>query len=147
MSINCFFENIESFILNKNIYSWISKAIENENKQPGEINIIFCSDEHLLKMNIEHLNHNFYTDIITFDYSEKEIVSGDLFISKDRVGENAIKFNVSFADEIHRVIIHGILHLCGYNDKKEEQKVKMRERENYYLGKISQKPVNQKRSD
>jgi len=136
MNINFFFENIETFDLNKNINTWIQDTIENENKQLGEINIIFCSDEHLLKMNVEHLNHNFYTDIITFDYCEENIISGDLFISKNRVEENAKSFEVSFSDEINRVIIHGVLHLLGYNDKTDEEKKQMRNKENFYLDKL-----------
>ena len=136
MNINIFFQNIETFDLNKNINTWIQDTIEKENKNLGEINIIFCSDEHLLKMNVEHLNHNFYTDIITFDYCEEKIISGDLFISKNRVEENAKKFEVSFSNEINRVIIHGVLHLLGYNDKTDEEKKQMRNKENFYLDKL-----------
>ena len=136
MGINFFYENIEEFKLYLKADSWIQETIQNENKQTGEINVIFCSDEHLLKMNVEHLNHDFYTDIITFDYSENNIVSGDLFISKDRVEDNANQFNVSFDQEIHRVIIHGVLHLLVYNDKTEEEQKQMREKENFYLDKL-----------
>ncbi len=136
MEINFFYENIETFSLKEKLDDWIVQTIQTEKKQAGEINVIFCSDEHLLKMNIEHLNHDFYTDIITFDYSKNDIVSGDLFISKDRVEENAGKFSVSFEQEIHRVIIHGILHLLAYNDQTEEEKKQMRAKENFYLDKI-----------
>ena len=136
MGINFFYENIEEFKLYLKADSWIQETIQNENKQTGEINVIFCSDEHLLKMNVEHLNHDFYTDIITFDYSENDIVSGDLFISKDRVEDNANQFKEPFEKEIHRVIIHGVLHLLGYNDKTEEEQKQMREEENIYLDRL-----------
>ena len=136
MEINFFFEKIKTFDLNSKVKTWIEETIQNENKETGEINVIFCSDEHLLKMNVEHLGHDFYTDIITFDYSENDIVSGDLFISKDRVEDNANQFKEPFEKEIHRVIIHGVLHLLGYNDKTEEEQKKMREKENFYLDKL-----------
>ncbi len=136
MEINFFYENIDSFNLNSKVDKWIENTVQNENNRVGEINVIFCSDEHLLTMNIEHLKHDFYTDIITFDYSDKDIVSGDLFISKERVEDNANKFKESFEKEIHRVIIHGVLHLLGYNDKTEEEQKQMREKENFYLDKL-----------
>ncbi len=136
MEINFFYEEINTFDLNSKAKTWIEETIQNENKETGEINVIFCSDEHLLKMNVEHLGHDFYTDIITFDYSENDIVSGDLFISKDRVEDNANQFKEPFEKEIHRVIIHGVLHLLGYNDKTEEEQKKMREKENFYLDKL-----------
>ena len=136
MEINFFYENIDPFNLNSKADKWIEETVQNENKQAGEINVIFCSDEHLLKMNVEHLDHDFYTDIITFDYSENKIVSGDLFISKDRVEDNSNQFKEPFEKEIHRVIIHGVLHLLGYNDKTEEEQKQMREKENYYLDRL-----------
>lgn len=117
------------------VKKWIKETILNEQKRVGEISIVFCSDEYLLKVNIEYLKHDFYTDIITFDYCEKDLVSGDLMISVDRVKENAIEQKTLFVDELHRVIIHGVLHLLGYHDKKKEDVVLMREKENYYLGK------------
>ncbi len=133
MEINIFYDEIEAFKLQDNLQTWIDKTIQNENLQTGEINIIFCSDEYLLKMNKEHLEHDFYTDIITFNYCENGIVSGDLFISKDRVGENAKEFNAKFNDEINRVVIHGVLHLIGYNDKTDDEQTIMTEKENKYL--------------
>ncbi len=136
MKINIFYEDIEAFALQENIQDWIDSAIQNENLQTGEINIIFCSDEYLLKMNKEHLKHDFYTDIITFDYCENSIVSGDLFISKQRVEENAREFATSFRNEINRVVIHGILHLVGYNDKTNEQQKEMSTKEGFYLSKL-----------
>ena len=124
-----------SFILTKEpaIISWLSYSITNEIKHPGEIFYIFCSDDFLYKLNIKHLNHNTLTDIITFDYCEESIINGEMFISIDRVIYNANYFGVSFEDELHRVMIHGILHLCGYKDKTTEDQMVMREKEDFYL--------------
>lgn len=109
---------------------WIKTITEKEKHILGNINYIFCSDEELLEINIRHLNHNTYTDIITFDYTEEKKISSDIFISIDRVTENAKKFDVSFEDELHRVMIHGILHLCGYKDKTTADAELMRKKEN-----------------
>ncbi len=136
MEINYFFEEIKEFNTGIKTTDWISQTIINEGKTVGEINIIFCNDEYLLKINQEHLTHDYYTDIITFDYSENNLISGDLFISKDRVEENAEEYKVSFENELNRVIIHGILHLIGYNDKSESEIKEMRTKENYYLDKL-----------
>ncbi len=112
---------------------WIQHSITREGKVPGEISYIFCSDEYLHKMNVEHLSHDTFTDIITFNYCVDELINSDLFISIDRVKENAITFNNTFQNELHRVIIHGILHLIGYDDKTEEDQVIMRAKEDFYL--------------
>jgi len=112
---------------------WITKTIEEEACKVEEISYIFCDDAYLLEKNIEYLNHNTLTDIISFDYSVGKTISGDIFISVERVKENAKEFNVAFLDELHRVIIHGILHYCGYKDKTSEEKKEMRSKENYYL--------------
>ena len=133
MKVNIFYEEIEVFNLQDNLQAWIDKTIQNENLQTGDINIIFCSDDYLLKMNKEHLEHDYYTDIITFDYCEDGVVSGDLFISKDRVEENATEFKTDFNTEINRVVIHGVLHLIGYNDKTDDEQKIMTEKENQYL--------------
>ena len=109
--------------------SWLTKVIESENKKLGEINYIFCDDEYLLEINKQYLNHDYYTDIISFDYTENEVVSGDIFISIDRVKENASDYGVSFDNELKRVIIHGILHFCGYKDKSQEEERMMRLKE------------------
>lgn len=109
--------------------SWISRVIELEGLSMSDITLIFCSDEHLLTVNQNFLEHDFYTDIITFDYCEDDLVSGDLFISVDRVIENAQDFNVTFDQELHRVIIHGVLHLCGYKDKSPDEEKQMRQKE------------------
>jgi probable rRNA maturation factor len=115
------------------IRNWVKKIVELENKTLGTINYIFVSDEYLLKLNNESLNHDYYTDIITFDYTEKSIISGDLFISIDRVIDNAKQLNVLFIDELHRVMIHGVLHLCGYGDKSTKEEKIMRSKEDFSL--------------
>lgn len=112
---------------------WILKSIGNEGFEQDEINFIFCSDEYLLEKNTKFLNHNTLTDIISFDYTLGKLISGDIFISIERVLENAESFNVSFEDELHRVMIHGILHYCGYKDKSIEEKELIRSKEDYYL--------------
>ncbi|MTE27182.1 rRNA maturation RNase YbeY [Winogradskyella ouciana] len=123
---------------NENQFSdWISKTIKEENCKEGEINYIFCSDHYLHKINVEFLNHDTLTDIISFDYSVGKELHGDIYISVDRVGENAEAFNVKFEDELARVMVHGILHYCGYKDKTEEDKNQMRSKEDHYLSKRS----------
>lgn len=108
---------------------WLKKIVANENKILGDINYIFCDDDYLLKINIEYLNHDTYTDVITFDYTEKNKISGDIFISIQRIEENANTFNVLFEEELLRVMSHGIFHLCGYNDKTSNEEKIMREKE------------------
>jgi probable rRNA maturation factor len=117
----------------KLLTEWIQQTIVQENKQPGKINVILCADGYLHQMNVQYLQHDTLTDIITFDYSENEIVSGELFISIERVKENAGLYSKSFFDELHRVIIHGVLHLCGYHDKNKKEMALMREKEDVYL--------------
>jgi probable rRNA maturation factor len=114
--------------------SWIKSVIKAEDKALISLNYIFCSDEHLRGINVEYLNHKTYTDIITFNYNpSKAEIEGEIYISIDRVKENAEKFKVEFEIELHRVIIHGVLHLIGYNDKTKTQKSLMREKEDSYL--------------
>jgi rRNA maturation RNase YbeY len=128
------FEDVAVFSLeDSSILDWYTKVSLQEYKELGDVTIIFCSDDYLLEVNREHLEHDYYTDIITFDYSDYSTVSGDLFISVDRVKENASDFNVSFEHELHRVIIHGFLHLCGYFDKTNEDQILMRSKENQAL--------------
>lgn len=115
------------------LIDWINLTIQQEEKSATEITYVFCSDEFLYQMNLDYLNHDTYTDIITFDYTENSFVSGDIFISIDRVKENAIKFNTTFLNELSRVILHGVLHLVGYKDKTTEQKQVMRSKEDFYL--------------
>jgi len=109
---------------------WVEKVIQNEGFNVGEINYIFCDDEALYKINVEFLQHDTYTDIISFDYTLGTIVNGDIYISVDRVKENAEKFSTTFTEEMYRVMIHGILHYTGYKDKTEEDKKEMRNKEN-----------------
>jgi rRNA maturation RNase YbeY len=116
---------------------WISKTITEENCKEGEINYIFCSDEYLHKLNLDFLNHDTLTDIISFDYSVGKELHGDIYISVDRVRENSDEFNVTFEDELARVMIHGVLHYCGYKDKSEADEKLMRSKEDYYLTKRS----------
>jgi len=112
---------------------WLKMVAESEIRKIGDINIIFCSDNYILDVNMKYLQHDYFTDIITFDYCEKNILSGDLFISVDSVRENALYYGTEFSDELHRVIVHGVLHLIGYDDHTEEDIKMMRYKENYYL--------------
>lgn len=119
------------------ISNWVKEVIKREGFKLGEINYIFCDDEYLHKLNVEFLNHDTLTDIISFDNTMGKLVSGDIFISIDRVRENAIIFNNSFLDELHRVIIHGVLHYLDYKDKNEAEKTVMRSKENFYLNHLN----------
>jgi rRNA maturation RNase YbeY len=112
---------------------WLINVIISENKKPGEINFIFVDDENLLGINIKYLNHNFYTDVITFDYCEGDMIAGDIYISVDRIKENAQKFMNSFQEELNRVMVHGVLHLLDYQDSCIEEKTIMRQLEDKYL--------------
>lgn len=112
---------------------WIKTIIDKEKHTLGTINYMFCNDDELLEINLKHLNHNTLTDIITFDYTEDKKISSDIFISVDRVLENAKKFEVSFEEELRRVMIHGVLHLCGYKDKSKPDVELMRKKENWAL--------------
>ncbi|NQW36944.1 MAG: rRNA maturation RNase YbeY [Flavobacteriales bacterium] len=119
--------------LDKSAESWVSNTIQEENLKEGNINYIFCDDAYLLDKNIKYLKHNTLTDIISFDYTMGKLISGDIFISVERVKENAITFKTAFKDELHRVMIHGVLHYCGYKDKTDADKKLMRSKEDYYL--------------
>lgn len=117
-------------ITNESQYEeWIATIIESEDKTEGEINYVFCNDEYLLQKNVEFLNHDTLTDIISFDYTMGNLISGDIFISIERVMDNAKDYNVSFEDELRRVMAHGVLHYCGYKDKTEEDSLLMRSKE------------------
>ena len=134
MSINFYFEDIEEFQLDlPKSRKWIKNSISNEGRQSGDITFIFCSDDYLLEINKQYLDHDYYTDIITFDYVEGDVISGDIFISIDRVRENAATFGVSFVNELNRILIHGVLHLLGYKDKSDEEKKLMTSKEDDYL--------------
>ena len=109
--------------------NWVREVIASEGKTTGEISFIFCDDEYLLDINLKYLDHDTYTDIISFDSSVGNILNGDIFISTERVEENAVTFEVDFNEELKRVIIHGVLHLCGYKDKTEDEELLMRQKE------------------
>ena len=113
--------------------SWLKLVAESEIRRLGDINIIFCSDPYILNINLQYLGHDYFTDIITFDYCEGKKISGDLFISVDSVRENAAFYKTDFNEELHRVIVHGVLHLIGYDDHTENDIKVMRSKENYYL--------------
>lgn len=119
------------------ITKWIKECVaEEQGGVVGDISVVFCTDEELLKVNIEYLQHNYYTDIITFDYCEDGVVSGDLMISVDTVNKNSKLFGSAPVEEMHRIIIHGVLHLLGYKDKNEKDKATMSSKEDYYLAKL-----------
>jgi len=119
------------------IIDWITETIVKEGALVGEISYIFCNDNYLHKINMEHLHHDTFTDIITFDYTEGKTLNSDIFISLERVKENANTYNTSFENELHRVIIHGVLHLLRYNDKTEAEIKLMRVKEDFYLSLLS----------
>ena len=123
-------ENTEIFI------RWIKNVILEENKELGEVNYIFCDDKYLMEKNIKYLNHDTLTDIITFNYCEGDRISSDIMISVERVMENSSIFENSFSEELNRVMIHGILHLIGYNDKTDGEKEIIRKKEDYYVNKF-----------
>ena len=112
---------------------WLKMVAGSEIKTLGDVSIIFCSDNYILDVNIRYLHHDYFTDVITFDYCEGDKLSGDLFISIDSVRENAIEFGTEFDEELHRVIVHGLLHLIGYDDHTPEDQKVMRAKEDYYL--------------
>lgn len=112
---------------------WLRMVAESEIKRVGDLSIIFCSDNYILDVNMRYLQHDYFTDIITFDYCEGNRLSGDLFISVDSVRENALFYGTEFSDELNRVMVHGLLHLIGYDDHTEEDQKMMREKEDYYL--------------
>lgn len=120
-----------------NTKKFIKDLVVSENKKLGDVNFIFCSDDYLLEINKKHLNHDYYTDIITFDYCEGCRVSGDVFISVNRVLENSLIQKVDFFNEFYRVLFHGVLHLCGYKDKKQKDKNVMTSKEDFYLNKFN----------
>jgi probable rRNA maturation factor len=137
-----YFENQYSGFKQKEkmkVRAWLKSLIQSEGFSPGDISYVFLTDQELLKMNIEYLKHDTLTDIITFDNSEEENkIEGDIFISIDRITENAKDFKVSFEKELLRVMAHGVLHLCGFKDKTKEDSVLMRSKENFYIANYEQ---------
>ena len=132
--VNYYFEDTAFKLKAKTkIKNWLKLVAESEVYTLGNVSVIFCSDNYILDINQRFLQHDYFTDIITFDYSEGSKISGDLFISVDSVKENSIEYGTDFENELHRVIVHGILHLIGYDDHTDEDVRKMRSKENYYL--------------
>jgi probable rRNA maturation factor len=133
--INFFNEDIDFKLNGKNNFkAWLKKVAEKEGFIINDLNYIFCSDKYLHKMNLEYLDHDTYTDIITFDNSENDnIIEGDIFISIERITDNSMTLNTQFEDETKRVIVHGLLHLCGYDDHSVEDKTEMRRLESEYI--------------
>ena len=137
MPVKFFCEDFNFNLKNKRVIKkWIDETIDAEKSKTGDINYIFTSDKYLLKVNKQYLNHNYFTDIITFNYCENNFINGDIFISIETVKNNSVQFGVTFNDELYRVIIHGILHLLAYDDKNEYEKAIMRQKENYYLDRL-----------
>ena len=134
MAVHFFNDDVDFSISDETLLrKWINLVVTNHKKRLGKITYLFCSDEKIYQTNVRFLNHNTYTDIITFDYVENDLISGDIIISIDRVEENARVFNVSFEQELHRVIIHGLLHLLGFKDKSPEDEAMMRRKEDESL--------------
>ncbi len=134
--IQYFYENITETV-DQNYKIWLQEIIISEQKKIGEINYIFCDDEYILKVNQDYLQHDYYTDIITFDYVKGKTISGEIFVSLQRISDNASTLLKNYEDELRRVLAHGILHLCGYKDKSEEEEKEMRNKEDFYLNKYS----------
>lgn len=135
--INYFFENIAPKKIDSNISIWLEDLILSENKKAGDINYIFCDDDYLLKVNQDYLDHDYYTDIITFDYVKGKTISGDIFVSLPRILDNASTLSQDFESEFRRVLAHGLLHLCGYKDKTKEEESTMRQKEDFYINRYS----------
>ena len=132
--IQYFYEDTDFVFRGKTLNSkWLRLVAESEIKRIGSISVIFCSDNYILDVNQKYLQHDYFTDIITFDYCEGDRLSGDLFISVDSVRENSLEYGTEFKDELNRVIVHGLLHLIGYDDHTEEETALMRKKEDYYL--------------
>ena len=127
------FENIEEVAIGEDTKQWLMELITAENRKPGSIEYIFCDDEYLLEINRKFLQHDYYTDTITFNYVKGKTISGDIFVSLPRISDNAKNLVKDFNSEFHRVLAHGILHLMGYKDKTEEEITEMRQKEDFYL--------------
>ena len=135
--IQFFFENTDEIKLPLNLAEWAENIIISEQKKPGKITYIFCEDEHLLEINRTYLDHDYYTDIITFDYVKGKTIAGDIFVSLQRISDNAVTLSSDFENELLRVVAHGILHLCGFKDKTEKEVADMRAKEDFYLNTYS----------
>jgi len=135
--INFNFETDFQLPKKEQLSNWIIETIKSEGCKVGDINYVFCDDEYLHKLNVEFLQHDTLTDIISFDYSVGKELHGDVFISIERVKENAQELGIGFELELNRVMIHGILHYCGYKDKEEKDKIEMREKEDFYISRLT----------
>ena len=124
---------IPGFVSKKELKRFVKELVAHEGKQLKELSLVFTDDEYLLEVNKQYLNHDYFTDVITFDYSDFPNVSGDVMISLDRVKDNAQSMNLDFETELYRVVFHGTLHLCGYKDKKKEDEALMRSKEDFYI--------------
>lgn len=133
--IQFFYENLPESV-SADYKKWLEDIILSEKKKLGEINYIFCDDEYLLKINQDYLQHDYYTDIITFDYVKGKTISGEIFVSLQRISDNASTLSKNYEEELRRVLAHGILHLSGYKDKSEEEEKEMRRKEDFYLDKF-----------
>lgn len=134
--IQFFYENLPESV-NTDYKRWLEEIILSEEKKLGDINYIFCDDEYLLKINQDYLQHDYYTDIITFDSVKGKTISGEIFVSLQRISDNASTLSKNYEEEVRRVLAHGILHLCGYKDKSEEEEQEMRSKEDFYIEKYS----------
>ena len=134
--IQFFYENLPESV-NTEYTTWLKDIILSEGKKLGEINYIFCDDEYLLKVNQDYLQHDYYTDIITFDYVKGKTISAEIFVSLQRISDNASTLSKNYEEELRRVLAHGILHLCGYKDKTEEEEQLMRNKEDFYITKYN----------
>ena len=139
MSVFFHKENVSFSINEELVVKWLDESVRSLGFVIGELSFIFCSDEYLKEINVKYLNHDFFTDVITFDYSKEKLLFGDVYVSTDRVKENAKTYSSSFNKELFRVIIHGVLHLCGFNDKTKKEKTLIRSKENEALSTIDWK--------
>ena len=136
--IHYFFENINPIDISAQHSKWLENIILSENKKLGTITYILCDDDYLLTVNQDFLQHDYYTDIITFDYVKGKTISGDIFVSLPRISDNATSLSKNFEEEFSRVLAHGILHLCGYKDKTVAEQTEMRSKEDFYLSKFGE---------
>lgn len=134
--IQFFYESLPESV-NADYKKWLEEIILSEEKKIGDINYIFCDDEYLLKINQDYLQHDYYTDIITFDSVKGKTISGEIFVSLQRISDNASTLSKNYEEELRRVLAHGILHLCGYKDKSEAEEQEMRSKEDFYIAKYN----------
>jgi rRNA maturation RNase YbeY len=134
--IQFFYENLPETV-STDYTNWLEEIILSEAKKIGDINYVFCDDDYLLKINQDYLQHDYYTDIITFDSVKGKTISGEIFVSLQRISDNASTLSKNYEEELRRVLAHGILHLCGYKDKTEDEETEMRRKEDFYIAKYN----------